>query len=310
MTSEEGTSIIILNSFFKKGWCIVTVRDWKRNAEESVANNKIVKMFHATSIELYLQRLYLYKYLLENNVDKTEAWNKWKNLVFDSEIEKELIDSEFDYYTKAALNKNWVKRPKIDFYITKEEINHINQIKASKEFRIFILGMIIYGKYSKQQIGVPLFGPYDRSYIYYLVNKKDDFNYGKRREKFINKMLSRKDIGINLNFYSALLNLNSRSFVKSFPKTVETFDGDWIDWNKRAGFHVTNLDEDISKIVDQIEDYKVPCHNCQQLYVPSSRAKTLLCPNCYILQRREYKTLKERQRRAKNEGCGQEKDKC
>lgn len=272
------------------------IRDWKKVSIQCFKKHKIVEMFHATSIEVYLEKMYLYKYLLEC-FPEAEAWEKWKEIVFDSELERQLINSEFEYYTKIANEKQWPIRPAIDIYITTKEIEHINAIEAPREIRLFILGMLIYGKYTKQQTGVALYGSYDRSFIYYLINRTDDFNKGKKRSRFINEWMNKKDIGINLKFFTKAVDLSTYSFMKTVPKTVETFTGDWIEWETREGYHISDIEEEFNFLISQIEEWKIKCPECGKYFIPSNQRKSSLCNNCYTLRRASYKAAKEKERR-------------
>ena len=260
-------------------------------------------------MEIYLEKIYLFKYLLEL-YDEDKAWEEFKDIVCEDSLEKKLINNEFRYYLRISKKKKWIERSKTSFFITENEINHINQIKAPKEFREFVLGMIIYGKYTKQQIGLPLFNPRDRSYIYYLMNRADNFNVGKERYQYLNSLISRKNIGTDIRYYPASLDLNKRSRVLNIPKTVESFDGDWIEWEAKEGYEIKNIEIDAIGLKEKIVEQLAICSECGKLYNKSNKSQTTLCPECYKKARRKYKTQKESERYYRKKNSGQQPHEC
>ena len=285
------------------------IRDWKKISEISADTKTLVSLFHSTPMEVYLEKVYLFKYLLEKNEDAEKAWEIFKEIVCSTDLEKKLLDGEYKYYLKISKQKKWIDRPSISFFITESEIDHINNIQASKEFRDFVLGMVIYGKYTRQQIGVPLFGPRDRSYIYYLMNQKDDFNYGKNRYKFLNSLISRKDIGTDIRYYPASLDLNLRSRVLNIPKTVESFNGEWIEWDAKSGYLISDLEKDAYILKNKILEQTSICPLCNKEFYKSKKAKTCYCPECYKKERKKNIAKNVAKLRSKNK-CNQETPEC
>lgn len=275
------------------------IRDWKKISELSESRRELIPLFHSTPMEVYLEKVYLFKYLLEL-YDEEKAWEEFKDILCKDDLEKKLINDEFRYYLRISKKKKWIIRPETSFFITENEINHINQIKAPKEFREFVLGIVIYGKYTKQQIGLPLFNPRDRSYIYYLMNGSDDFNVGKDRHKYLNQLISDRTIGTNIRYYPASLDLNKRSRVLNIPKTVESFDADWIEWEAKEGFEIKNLEKDAIALKEKIVDQSAICSKCGKKYFKSNKSKTIFCPECYKEERKKKVAINVSRLRSKN----------
>lgn len=271
---------------------------------------ELVPLFHSTPMEVYLEKIYLFKYLLEIRESEEKAWEEFKDIICESDLEKKLINNEFRYYLRIGKKKKWIVRPKTSFFITKDEINHINQIKAPKEFREFVLGMIIYGKYTKQQIGLPLFNPRDRSYIYFLMNGVDNFNVGKDRHKYLNQLISKRDIGTNIRYYPASLDLNSRSRVLNVPKTVESFDADWINWEAEEGYEVLDIEKDALVLKEKIVDQSDICTECGKPYKKSNKSQTTLCPECYKWYRKAKNAENNRKYRQNQRNRDQQPPEC
>lgn len=238
----------------------------------------------------YLQKFY----------NKENCLLKFSEICQLTEIEKNLYKTENEKIYEMALKQNWPKNTtRTSFYITQKEIDYINTIEAPREFRIFILGIIIYGKYAKQQTGIPMCNIRDRSYIYYLVTHKDEFNVGKRRSTYLNKLLSERDLTRHgIKFYPASASL--KNSFSGIPKTVIAFNADWIDWDAESGYLVVNMEEDPFKLSDLVQDWQKKCPRCGDTYFVSKKSKTNLCPSCYNQQRRQYKAMYEKNRRIKD----------
>ena len=276
-------------------------------SEESFHKQELTPLLHATSIEQYLQKIYLMKYL-QKFYDHETCIDKFSDICRFTDIEKKLYKNENEKIYDMAIKQNWPKNSvRTSFYVTQKEINFINTIDAPREFRMFILGILIYGKHAKQQTGIPMCNIRDRSYIYYLVTHKDEFNVGRRRSTYLNKLLAdRENTHHGIKFYPAAATL--RNSVCDVPKTVIAFNADWIEWDAPSGYLISNMEEDPRKISDLIQDWTKKCPRCGNTYFVSKKAKTDLCPSCYNFQRQQYKILHEKNRRKKNKR-GQEQHK-
>ena len=237
----------------------------------------------------YLQKFY----------DKNKCLELFSEICRLTDIEKKLYMDENIKLYEAALKQSWPKNfVETSFYVTQKEINFINTINAPREFRMFILGILIYGKYTKQQTGIPMCNVRDRSYIYYLVTHKDEYNAGKRRSTYLNKLLTdHGNTHHGIKFYPAAVSLEHTMF--GIPRTVVAFNADWIEWDAASGYLVSNLEEDPKKISDLVQDWTKKCPCCGDTFLVSKKAKTDLCLSCYNSKRRKYKTEHERNRRAK-----------
>ena len=214
-----------------------------------------------------------------------------------TDIQKKLYLDENIRLYEAASKQSWPKNfVKVSFYITQKEISFINTIDAPREFRMFILGILIYGKYTKQQIGIPMCNVRDRSYIYYLVTHKDEYNTGRRRSTYLNKLLiDRNKTHHGIKFYPAAVSLEHTMF--GIPRTVVAFKADWVDWNADSGYLISDLNEDPRKICDLIQDWTKECPCCKDTFVVSPKAKTELCPSCYSKNRRTYEINYQKEKR-------------
>ena len=245
-------------------------------------------MFHPTNIELNLQKIYLLKKLIDEKNGLEEAWESFKDIYCESDLDKKLLEVDKEYLIRIAKRQEWKDRPPVSFYITRKEIKFINSIDAPQEFRLFILGILIYAKYTKQQIGLPIVGTRERSYAYYLTNGTDEFNIGKHRSQYINMLLSKTKESHGLSFYPAATKIvNGRSGV---PKTVISVRANWINWEADSGYLVKNLEKDALKLAKKIKNQEFVCSECGKKYFASTKSQTELCPECYKAKRRKEKT--------------------
>jgi len=272
------------------------IRDWLKISEASFHAGKMVPMFHATSIEKYLQRIYFMKYLTEY-YNRYEAISKYKHVCLNGDIERQMFGDEVNQVYEAALKQKWPSRKETFFYITQQEIDFINKINAPREFRLYILGILIYGKYTKQQIGVPSIGTRERGYAYYLTTHADDFNIGKQRATYMAKLMADRKVGHNIRFVSR--NVDLKNSLLRVPKTIVSFQADWINWDADDGYAVMDIERDGIKLADMIQDWRVVCPNCSKEFLKSKKAKTSMCPACYEEYRRLYKNKKAKEHRNK-----------
>lgn len=260
-------------------------RNWYLISKQSISDHKMYRMFHPTNIELYLQKIYLLKMLLEQESDEKKCWMSFRDICCDTELDKKLLDNDQESFVRLAKKQNWREQRKVEFYISQKEVDFINSIDAPREFRLFILGILIYAKYIKQQIGIPMVGTRERSYAYFLTSGIDEFNVGRQRSKYINTLLSEKKKQHGIIFYPCSTKIKSGD--AHIPKTVISIKGKWIKWDADSGFLIQNLEKDALELAKEIKDQEFVCSNCGKKYFGSNKTKTDLCPDCYAENRKK-----------------------
>lgn len=296
------------------------LRNWKNLSEESYESNNLKKLFHASSIEQHLQKIFLLKYCLEKeneickkndvNVEEIDyttlekrAIKKFESIVKENELEKE----EIDLLLREAKKRNWPKvKNNVVIFITRKEIEFINRINATREFKLFILGLVIYGKFMRKQKGLINITSRDKSYIYYLMTQEDDYNVGKQRGRYLTSFFSKPGVNHGIKFFPHQVVVKGK-FGTSI-NTLIGFKADWIEWDADEGYCIVDLDRDSYKLGELITDWIVECPVCGNEFIKTTKSKTDLCGDCYTRERRKNKTLSEKNRR-KNKGCGQETQK-
>ena len=76
---------------------------------------------------------------------------------------------------ESAKKRRWPKSHNFTIFITKDEIDHIKALNATKECKSFLLATVAFGKMMNIKRKKPTFNLRERSYIYYLATGRDDY---------------------------------------------------------------------------------------------------------------------------------------
>lgn len=233
-------------------------------------------------MEKRLQQTYITKKLLESGKNYAEIKNWFQNVKTDTPVINiaELIIN--------AQRIKWPKRKDYRVWITTKELQYIDSLPYDKEFKSFIVGMIYVAKLMKIKKGCSAFNTRDRSYAYFLSTGEDNYNIGKQRRFYINKMIHQAVKDKIFTFVPVTSRFRKKD-NEYYTKTVVnvTLVADWINWDKQIGHVIECPEVEIQKLISQyVHNLTKTCSKCGKKFVPSKKSKTVLCPACYKAHRK------------------------
>lgn len=266
------------------------ILDWHEYAIQCIKKNKILPIFHGTVNEKNYGKIYLLKYLLDCGYSKDKIIN-WFKEAGGSEIE--FFIDDLDDYIRKANNISTIER-QYSIYITDQELEYIDNLDFTKEYKSFLLGMIVVAKFMFYKKKCPSCNPKERSYAYFLGTGKDKYNSGttekERLQQFIYNLQKNKIIQLQV------ISKYVQDFRTKKHKQVSNIvlGGNWIDFKAQKGHLIKNLEKDTKKLCNtKLHNKKMICSQCKRVFYVSNKNKTTLCPRCYNKSRNIYKRLKD-----------------
>lgn len=264
------------------------VVDWKKQIDECINQTKVMPIFIGVPIEKRLQEYYIVKRLISMGYDNHKILS-WFQLAEDDCIKT--LDDIDDLIENAAKRKNPKERD-YTIYITQEEIDFVNNLKASRECKQYLLGIVAFAKVTKIKKGVPTFNVRERSFIYFLAFGADKY-FHRHRYEVMNNFVHKLQVNKTLKTYS------KTSKIKHYNGTpggyyvyVENtiIKADWINYEATDGYKIDDIAHQLPIICNTvIQDPTRICECCGKEFAISPKTKRKLCDECYKLYRQEYK---------------------
>ena len=193
---------------------------------------------------------------------------------------------------EAAKKRRWPKSHNFTIFITKDEIDHIKALHATKECKSFLLSTVAFGKMMNIKRKKPTFNLRERSYIYYLATGRDDYNIGARRgphiQEFISELVSMAEIKLKIVHTSISIYTGKRGGAKK-KLTDLVLNASWINYKAFSGYEITSkaLESEIKRLCDlAFADDVRKCECCGKEFDVTRRTQRKLCDNCYKEKRK------------------------
>lgn len=262
------------------------IRSWKQIADKSIEQGRLIKLFHAKEMTNYMEKIFVLKRIKENNPEASEEEIKRQFLLVLDDKEKEggEFNEWYNSLLKFALQNNW-PNDDIDVYVTKEEITYINQIQAPKEFRLFVLGTIIYGKFTFKRYGIPILNNLDRGFVYYMIIGEDNYNKKTERNQFITKYWNDSNCNHGFTFVPKVSRIQRDDGFVAVKTNIIAY-ADWCNYEATEGYLIHDYYRDPLSLSSKIKEWRRECPECGKKYKVKNRSKTLLCEDCYSYYRK------------------------
>ena len=269
----------------------ILVINWKEQIQSCIDQTTVIPIFHAMPVEQKLEEILITKKLLEMKYE-AEQILAWFQLA-----EQDCQKSMFDVYTliELAKKRRWPKSHNFTIFITKDEIEHIKDLNATKECKSFLLATVAFGKMMNIKRKKPTFNLRERSYIYYLATGRDDYNVGAHRaafiQDFISQLVSMSEIKLKIVHTSISVYTGKRGGAKK-KLTDLVLNASWINYKAFAGYEITSksLESEIKRLCDlAFSDDVRKCECCGKEFDITSRTRRTLCDECYKEKRMAVK---------------------
>ncbi len=255
------------------------VIDWNKQIDECIRNTKIMPIFNGKPASYMYEHRLIIKRLEDMGYSDVQIAN-WmilaeSNIVFDVDNVKFIKK----HYGRLAVPK------KHDFrvFITADEIQYIDSMKASLENKSYLLALVCYLKLMKVRAKRPVLKPGQSAYIYYLAFGTDDYWNGKARGRWISKFirhLCAEKIIEEDSRPTRYVRHTSKGPVKVSICDIKV-TAKWVQWNAAEGYCIQNPEVDIRLLVgNAFKGMFKECTNCGASFEVTPYTKTTLCPEC------------------------------
>lgn len=265
--------------------------NWRNNCIKILQNNEYSHNDRWEIKEEYRQQIWLVAYLIRLGWDKEKIYNKWKTIpTFKLSASEGLHPEELEVYFDSLYSKGMItsgapsfkKMNNVRLTIFQEEIDAINSIVTSYEFRKYLLMLLAVYKYYTFTRGSCYFDSKVRGYAFESSNL--DKKYG--------------------NYSEALINLNKEAGCPIQSKIVRQFHVSHLSFVATTGTPAIEFEDpgEIIKHLDVIELPVMTCSICGRPFTYTTKTKRNVCDECYQTQRNEYEKLRKRlsSQRARN----------
>ena len=258
------------------------VIDWKTQIDDCIRFTKIIPTFHASIVEQKYQQMLITKKLLSMGYNETQILN-WFLLA-----EEGCLKDEWDIQEliKIAQHKKWPRTHDFKIYITQQEIEHIQNLKATKECKSYLLTAVAYCKMMKIKKKKATFNLRERAYIYYLATGKDNYNVGTRRQPYIQNFIKELEnnkqlrLSVKATKYRTYKEGRRGGSIQSITNVV--MNASWIEWEATEGYEMINLELQMVPLCDQcFEKDTIQCECCGVEFLKTSKIQRTLCLECY-----------------------------
>lgn len=258
--------------------------NWRNNCIKILQTNEYSHNDRWERKEEYRQQIWLIAYLVRLGWDKEKIRAKWLSIptsqysAADS-LHPEELDMYFDtLYNKGVIaggTNSFRKMDNVDLVVYQEEIDAINNILTSYEFRKYLFMLLAVYKYYSFTRGACYFDSKVRGYAF------ETSNPGKRYG----------------DYSEALINLNREAGCPIQSKIVKQFHISHLSFAKETGTPIITFHDpaDLVNYLDLIEIPKLKCQICGKEFPYTTKTKKDICDDCYAKQRQEYERIRKRQ---------------
>lgn len=258
--------------------------NWRNNCIKILQTNEYSHNDRWEKKEEYRQQIWLIAYLVRLGWDKERIRKKWESI---PAIQYSAIDSlhpeELDMYFDTLYNKGVIaggtnsfrKMDNVELVIYQEEIDEINKILTSYEFRKYLFMLLAVYKYYSFTRGACYFDSKVRGYAFETSNPGK--KYG--------------------DYSEALVNLNREAGCPIQSKIVKQFHISHLNFAKETGTPVVKFHDPVELVehLNVIKRPKLTCKICGKKFVYTTKTKKDICDDCYAKQRQEYERIRKRQ---------------
>ena len=253
--------------------------DWIENCKQIIQTKHFPNSDGQEKKTMMLQHIILFKYL-EDQEKKTREEVKQFWLTTDSIYLTNIPDDDKEKWIDIQFEKLWKLRSKnainfiegqmvYNFPIYREEIDYINSLDCSTWLRKALLLMLACAKHNKT--GLLKYNNTTTAWIEKMINPN---------KKVRDKMLKIGMLNVKYKLFDFVNFGSSTNKIKiKFMK------------NKGTPVAVVYSPNFMKDILDLVEEQKQICSQCKKEYVPSVKAKTTLCSDCYKAKRKKDELL-------------------
>ena len=246
--------------------------DWEENSKQVLKNGHYSQNDRWEKKSEYKQQKELISYLMSCGMDKEDIKRVWKSIPSDF-LECAVDDKDIDRYFERLYNStlSWCKKNNhqkkdIEIIVYKEEIDFLNNLGKSYEFRKYLLVLLAIWKYIKEEQGKCFLNSSLRGYAFELAcpGKK----YRNYTENFVqlNTKYGRI-ISVGWNF--------SKGTILTFAKE-----------EGKVLFKIKHP-EDIKNFLSVIEHPKAICPICGKEFEVTTKTKRECCEECWRKKEKE-----------------------
>lgn len=262
------------------------ILDWSSHCYKIHTTHLLSRDDPSDNKSVVSQEAHYVKYLMRKERKYAEIylfWAKIKNgtaAVFRDDPEQQV--ATFAKIFKASLNipDRSFEQHYTPVKIFESEIKYLNDIQAPVWVKQYWLVMLIYWKFASQHTkNVEINGTLCNWAMRHTSVK--DKRYGLYQDKIAQYNCLKEGHVMQTDIYKRK---NSRKY--------------WFDWSTEKSdeefVEIKNLDN-MKKALKLLSGIELKCPICGKRFVATSRQHTDLCPKCYKIKRRQYKTQKQLQ---------------
>ena len=271
------------------------ILDWTTHCYYVYKTREFARDDPSDNKSLFSQETHYLKYWILKGLDFKQIYLQWIRIkngmaaAFKDDPEMQVATFGKIYQAAQNITEKPFKQHYVPIKIYQSEIVFLNNIKAPKWVKQYWLIMLIYWKFASQHTKYVEINTTLCNWAMRQTDLKDKF-FGHHQDTIA--QYNRLEDGYVLS--SGIVNRrNIRNFW--FGWAIEKSNEEFVE--------IKSLDK-CKKALKLIDENTKICPKCGKKFIASAKSKTDLCPECYRLERRLYKTKKD------FEAYHKEKDRC
>lgn len=267
------------------------ILDWYSHCNKVLKNDHLDREDPSDNKSFFKQEVIYVRFLIDRGYTKDEVREKW--LALDNGVasefrhDKEQLLVQFNKtYDKARSNSySFVSRcqPLSPISLTKAEIKKLNSLHAEKWIKEYLLGLLVFYKFSTQRKSSVEYSPTLSNWLLRQIRTRYRFRSYRDARGAIMKVI-REAKPRPVKFFPVQKGERYTSY--SMPTIMREEDS------------VVCTISDLNSLTEgfaYIKDNKCVCAECGKVFTINSKTKRTLCEECYKKYRRKYKTAKDKE---------------
>lgn len=262
------------------------ILDWNSYCYKVHTTRRLKREDPSDNKSVISQEAHYIKYLMRKHKTYAEIYLFWKKIkngtaaVFKDDPVQQVSMFAKIFHASLKITDRAFDAHYSGVKIYKSEIRFLNNVKAPVWVKEYWMAMLIYWKFASQHTkNVEI----NRTLCNWAMRQTSvkDKRYGLYQDKIAR--YNCLDDGHVMQ--TGIFRKNSRKYW--FDWSIEKSDEEFVE--------IKNLDN-IKKTLKLLNGIELQCPNCGKYFMATSYQHTDLCPDCYKIKRRQYKTQKDIER--------------